>query len=532
MSFETITCNRIGDWLPMQEVDEISQRYQVLLGACTLINSNLDLDTLLVTITNQAMEIMNAEASSILLIDRNGNDLVFKVALGDAAEKLRGLQLKVGEGIAGWVALKGEALLIADVTKDKRFHAAIDAITGFTTNTLLCVPLKSSSRILGVLEVINRKDNSPFSESDVNFLMAMANQAAIAIENALLYSQIKEDKNRIETIVNSMADGVVVIDENSAITMMNPAARTIFDIEQDPTILRHASPEKLTFILNETRSLKENALFDIVLMKPENMILSNNVTLLHTPEGKSRGAVMVLRNITENKDKEIMRSQFLTLLSYKIFAPLEQLLREIESLSQDSSPEVPLRRIYEIERSVSTLKNFVQKLHYFSELEAGPLRLERSNYRLSELLEEAIELARDEISDLKINARIPEMESAVMVDGGRVIEAFMLLIFFFSSIVTTDQELFLELADKEEHFEIRMTNPVPGELLGRIQLICASEYLVEDFCKLQSIGEGLEDLLEFAFVKHLLNAHGGDINVEEVGKKHVLVINLPKDKGD
>jgi two-component system, OmpR family, phosphate regulon sensor histidine kinase PhoR len=532
MSFDTIICNRIGESLSMQEVDEISQRYKVLLEACALINSNLDLDTLLVTIAGQAMAIMDAEAASTLIIDKNGKDLVFRAALGEAAEKLKNMRLTMGEGIAGWVAMKGESLLIPDVARDTRFHDAVDAITGFKTGSLLCVPLKSATKMLGVLEVINRKGGAPFDESDVSFLRALASQAATAIENALLHGQLKDDKNKIETIINSMADGVIVFDENTNITIMNPSAKKIFDVEQDPTILRHASPEKLTFILNEVKGLKENALFDIVLMKPENIILSNNVTLLQTPEGKSRGAVMVLRNITENKDKEIMRSQFLTLLSYKIFAPLEQLLREIESLSHDSSPEVPLRRIYDIEKSVSILKNFVQKLHYFSELEAGPLRLERSNYRLSELLEEAIMLSRDEISDLKINARIPEIETAVMVDGGRIIEALMLLVFFFSSLVTTDQELFLELTDKEENFEIKMMNPIPGELLGRIQLICASQYLIEDFCRLQTGGEGLEDLLEFAFVKHLLNAHGGDINVEEIDKKYMLVITLPKDKGD
>ncbi|MGV8122927.1 MAG: GAF domain-containing protein [Candidatus Xenobiia bacterium LiM19] len=521
----------IGNRPEMLDVDRISKRYQYLINACTLINSTLDLDNLLETITRQAMEIMEAEASSILLVDSLGKELSFKVAIGDVAEQLKGVRLKVGDGIAGWVAKAGEPLLIPDVKSDERFLSEIDQKTGFETKTLLCVPLKTTKKIHGVLEVINKRDNTFFTEFDVDFLLAMANQAAIAIENALLYNQLKNEKNRIETILNSMSDGVIVVDENADITMMNPAASRIFDLNGKFGNPSKAPWQKLQFLLREVRELKNNALFDIVLMKPESIILSNNVTLLKTPEGERNGAVMVLRNITENKDKEVTRSEYLTLLTFKIFAPLEFLLREIDSLSRETDMETPLRGIYDIQKNIMTVKNFVQKLHYFSELEAGPLRLERSNYRLSDLIDEAVMLSREEYDEFKISAEIPDIETTVTVDGGRIIEALMLLIFFFTSTVSSEQELQLELKENDDSYQICISNPIPGKLMDKIEKICSSSHLIEDFCKLKGGGEGLE-LLEFAFVKHLLDAHGGDFIIKKKGDDHILTITLPKEKGE
>jgi K+-sensing histidine kinase KdpD len=480
-------------------------------------------------ITRKAMEIMNAEASSILLVDEGGKELSFKVAIGDVAEKLKDIKIEIGTGIAGWVAQSGEPLLIPDVSRDSRFFDGVDKTTGFTTKTLLCVPLKVTAKILGVVEVINKKDDSQFTDSDVDFLMAMANQAAIAIENALLYQQLTTEKNRIETILNNMSDGVIVVDEKSDIKMMNPSARRIFDLQDGKSDGSTSSPQKLQVLLNEVKQLKGNALFDIVLMKPENMILSNNVTLLKSPEGRDAGAVMVLRNVTENRSKEISRSEFLTLLAFKMFAPLEQLLRESTLIGHVLDKEELLRTAEEIENNVNIIKNLVQKLHYFSELEAGPLRMERTHYRISDLVDEAVTLSAEEFQELKIRSDIPDIMPMIRVDGGRIIEAVMLMIYFFHTTFTPEIELAIELADTEDAFITRFKNPVPGEILECVEALSASQCLIEDFCRLHSGNKGLE-LLEFAFVKHLLDAHGGTITIEKKPEGAFVSISLPKEK--
>jgi signal transduction histidine kinase len=516
----------------MQDAREITTRYQYLLSACSLINSTLDLDTLLDTITGQAMEIINAEASSLLMLDNTGKNLIFKVAHGDVAHMLKNERLPLGEGVAGWVAEKGEPLLIADASKDSRFSHGIDKKTGFTTRTLVCVPLKTVNGVLGVLEVVNRKGDAFFDESHVEFLMAMANQAAIAIENALLYQQLKAEKNKIESIVNSMSDGVIVMDHHSEISMMNPAARRIFDLTKGKGEGSKVSQEKLQFILREVKSLTEDALFDIVMMKPENIILSNNVTLFKGAEGSNSGAVMVLRNITQNKEREVMRSEFLTLLAYKSFAPLESLVREIDMLAHDTSGDTPLRDIYEIQKNMHMLKNYIQKLYYFSELEAGPLRLERGSCNIRDLVEESIAFSKDELINLTVDADLPDIEGSVMVDGGKIMEAVMLLVYFCSTTIIGEGEtLRLKLTEKDDLYLLKVVNPIPATLLESMHRICACSNIVEEFCRLHGGSEGM-DLLEFAFIRHLLDAHGGSLLLEKQDNNDVIILSIPRDKGE
>lgn len=514
----------------MQEVVEISKRYKALINACTLINSTLDIDALLQIVTKQAMDIMDAEASSLLLIDQTSDELHFKVALGRVADKLKNLTVRIGEGIAGWVVKNGRPLLIGDVEKDSRFFNGVDLITGFVTKSLICVPLKSTGKILGCIEVLNKKDNSYFDESDVEFLLAMANQAAITIDNAILLQQVRMEKNRIESIVSSMTDGVIVTDEKSKIVIMNPAARKIFDLDSKSSEASLSS-KKLTFLLKETQDLERDSLFDIVLMKPESVILSNNVTILKNQDEKKSGVVMVLRNITENKEREIMRSEFFTLLTFKLFAPLENLLREVELFSGQLNSGNNGESIENLLTSVKSIKNFVQKLHYFSELDAGPLRLEKSSYRLAELIEEAVSQSQEEIENLKIDAKLPEVNDSVKVDGGRVIEAIVLLIYFFSAAINLEQELNLELHEKNDIFEIKFKNPIPKRFVEKAQTLCSSINLVEDFCRLKE-GDNSLELLELAFVRHLMDAHGGKVCIIDENNSEYLVITMPKETGE
>jgi diguanylate cyclase (GGDEF)-like protein len=100
--------------------------------------------------------------------------------------------LKRGEGIAGWVAKEGEPLFVPDVAKDKRFSARIDNISKYVTKSIICVPLKSKGRVLGVVELINKGDSGLFKEEDLNLLTTLADYTAIAIENAKYFQKVQD----------------------------------------------------------------------------------------------------------------------------------------------------------------------------------------------------------------------------------------------------------------------------------------------------------------------------------------------------
>lgn len=134
--------------------------------------------------------LLDVEAGSLLLVDQESNaTLNFAVTLQGAEAQISNLSLDLGQGIAGWVALHGDPLLVPDVSADPRFYPVVDLVTGFQSKAILCVPLKVQNRVLGVLELINKRSGpaSPsFTDEDRQTLTTLASWVAIAVENARL----------------------------------------------------------------------------------------------------------------------------------------------------------------------------------------------------------------------------------------------------------------------------------------------------------------------------------------------------------
>ena len=132
---------------------------------------------------------MPSEASSLLLYDPKGHELVFTASRTLQSGVIDGMRLRCDQGIAGWVARHREAVRLDDATKDPRYYAGIETQTHFTPRTMLCVPMLSKDTLLGVIQVINKIDGSTFTEDELRLAQTLADHAAIAIENASLYRQ-------------------------------------------------------------------------------------------------------------------------------------------------------------------------------------------------------------------------------------------------------------------------------------------------------------------------------------------------------
>jgi sigma-B regulation protein RsbU (phosphoserine phosphatase) len=163
-----------------------------------LINSSLQLDQVLENIMTISRSILKADACSLMLVDEKTGDLIFEVAQGPVSDKLKtGVRIGKGEGIAGYVYETGEPLLIEKAYSDSRFNPEFDRMTGYRTQTILCVPLKIKDRVIGVSQVINKLDGSLFSEEDKETLSLLCANAGIAIENARMHHEILR-KQQIE----------------------------------------------------------------------------------------------------------------------------------------------------------------------------------------------------------------------------------------------------------------------------------------------------------------------------------------------
>jgi sigma-B regulation protein RsbU (phosphoserine phosphatase) len=156
-----------------------------------LLSSTLNLDELLGRIMSSAAELLEADTSSLLLADEDSGELRIAVAVGETGAEVLDQRVPAGQGIAGWVMERGEPVVVNDPKSDERFYSGVDEATGFETRNIIAVPLRARDRTIGVVEVINKQAGG-FDEHDQRLALALASQAAIAIENARLYARLAD----------------------------------------------------------------------------------------------------------------------------------------------------------------------------------------------------------------------------------------------------------------------------------------------------------------------------------------------------
>jgi class 3 adenylate cyclase/putative methionine-R-sulfoxide reductase with GAF domain len=223
-----------------------------------LASSTFDMDKVLTYTMDMIHEVMNAEAGSLLFLE-NG-ELEVAVAFNGSLPSLRKFRLKLGQGIAGCVAARGEAIIVNDMEKSLQFFPVIDVESGFRTRSALCVPMISQGRVIGVIEVLN-KVNGPFDANDRDLLQALATSVCIALENARLYKETvaaaahERDVRRMfqKFVPKEVVDKIVhgpdagdkpVIEEVKRVTLLN------IDIRGFSRISRQMGPQRTVALLN------------------------------------------------------------------------------------------------------------------------------------------------------------------------------------------------------------------------------------------------------------------------------------------
>jgi len=178
-----------------QDVTALKRRIEELDALnylATILNSTHDLQRVLELALERIGAALHAEAGSLLLRDDATGELIFKVVQGPAADRLRGRRLAPGQGIVGWVAKTGEAVITSEASADPRFSGAVDKASGFVTHSVLCAPLRTSQGVIGVVQILNHVEGRPFSRADLQLLETMALHAAVVIELARLLERERE----------------------------------------------------------------------------------------------------------------------------------------------------------------------------------------------------------------------------------------------------------------------------------------------------------------------------------------------------
>jgi K+-sensing histidine kinase KdpD len=184
----------------LQEDIELVSIFDKILQANMAISANLNLNTLLHIVLSLLEELLNPEVTSVLLLDSEKKNLYWEISRGEKSDFFNpDVKLPIGEGIGGYVAQTGEPVLSNDVTRDPRWASSYDKASGFRTRSLICAPLKSHGEILGVIEVINKKDEE-FSLRDMTILEIIASQTGSAIDNARTHGKLEEAYEELKVL--------------------------------------------------------------------------------------------------------------------------------------------------------------------------------------------------------------------------------------------------------------------------------------------------------------------------------------------
>ena len=173
-----------------REMEGRARQLAALNEVGSVVTSTLDLPTVLNLITSKAVELLQAEAGSLVLVDQDTGELVFEVTAGPGSPDLVGTRLPAGTGILGAVIEEGQPLTIRNAQSDLRWYQELD--DNFVTHSMIAVPMISRGHAIGVIQILNRRDGVPFDEHDERMLTAFASNAAVSLENARLFTQTDE----------------------------------------------------------------------------------------------------------------------------------------------------------------------------------------------------------------------------------------------------------------------------------------------------------------------------------------------------
>jgi len=295
---------------------------QALAGIGQVVNSTLEIDEVLQIVMDTIIRMMGAERGFLMLRDERG-EMVMRIARNWEQESINKNEFAISRTVVERVIGSGEAIVTTNAREDPRFGGQ-ESIIAFNLRSILCVPLIVKSDLIGVIYTDNRIRSGIFSESDRDLLRAFANQAAVAIENARLFSSLKrtleevtELKNLMDDVFASIVSGVITADVQDQITLCNRAASTILgrasaEIVGSP--IGDIMPTFAKAILPQLASVRKSDQpvvgLELTEMRPERGYVDwrFNLSPLKDAGQKTQGVAIVLDDMTEQKKLEAQRS--------------------------------------------------------------------------------------------------------------------------------------------------------------------------------------------------------------------------------
>ncbi len=495
--------------------------------------ATLDLNSLLDQIVQTGLQETKADRASLMLLE--GQELVVKASVGLPSEIAAAARDKVGQGIAGWVAGRGEPLLLADgASLNPQIR---EAMTREEIASALCVPLVVKDKVVGVLNLSKLGEGPAFTQGDLEFVSILGGEAAIAIEKARLYQEAIEEKRKTETILEETFNGIVVVDSDMRITAFNPGAETITGYVSKNVLGRRLS-EVFGPEVGGDDSLLQKAASTGERVAPQEVVISGKlgardallgITPLYDSGGKVFGYLLSFADITHLKEVDRLKSNIVANVSHELRAPLasikaytELLLDELEGDDRD----LRQRFLKVIDQETDRLTELLGGLLDLSRLEAGQFVMKKEPLQVGEMVADTFGLFDIQAQESKISLHADIQPDLPPIMADRELVNVLIKNLVGNAIKFSNEGGRVDVVAREEGANLILSVIDQGMGIPPDDL----PHIFEKFYRVWSTTEsGIKGVgLGLVLAKEAAEAHGGQIEVEsELGVGSRFIVTLP-----
>jgi two-component system, OmpR family, phosphate regulon sensor histidine kinase PhoR len=494
-----------------RQVDEMDTLTQ--LGR--QVTASLDLENVLASVVDAAVQLTGAEEGSLLLIDDKSGDLYMRASRNFQEDFVRTFRLPITDSLAGSVISSGQAVLFDESTPQK-------IKTSYLVQSLLYVPLSLHGRVFGVLGVDNRHSRLPLGQRHVTLLTALSSYAVIALENARLYADVSAERNKLETILTGIQDGVMVVDHEQRLGLVNKAARDAFGIQEDAQL--DGKPFQEIFNRDEMLNLlnaPETNLSNRTEVSPD----ENRVFSVQLSSISGVGRVFTLNDITNLKKLDRIKTDFVHTVSHDLRSPLTAILGYVE-LIERAGPVTDLQRdfVRRIQISVRNITSLVDNLLDLGRIESG-FDVRKENIRLDQIVRYSAESLKKQIIEKGHHLQIGIPEDFPTLLANPVQMRQMTDHLLDNAIKYTPSGGTIAVSGRVEQSQIILQFIDSGDGIPSIDL----PYIFDKFYRAGNASSDVAGTgLGLAIVKSIVENHGGRVWVETVqGKGTAFTVVLP-----
>jgi adenylate cyclase len=299
----------------VEGMKRLRQQELEFLQVVSDLTSDIKIDSLLNKVIAEATRMLNAERSTLFLNDEKTQTLWSQVGQGLGSMQIR---MPNSAGIAGAVFTTGKTINIPHAYADLRFNPAFDKKSGFFTRSILCVPIvNQKGKVIGVTQVLNKK-NGVFTDEDESRLKAFTAQIAISLENANLFADVQNMKNYNESMLESMSNGVITLDDDGKIVTCNAAGARILGGRAQDIVGARADEifaEENAWVIKRIHKLETDPTPEItmdaeLLMNGERISVNSTILLLRSVEGRRLGTMVMFEDISSEKRLKSTMSRY------------------------------------------------------------------------------------------------------------------------------------------------------------------------------------------------------------------------------